>query len=393
MEKLLIVDDDPLMRRLLRHYLHEDYDVCEADNGDDAVRIANDFHPDLVIMNVDMPGIDGYETCRRLKALPSELAPIVSILSSHSDVEELRKAFAAGADDYMLKPIDRHELASRLRLQIKLRAALGAMDSLQRTENSRQKLSKDLEHDVAALQDTTASMLAKLAETRDGDTGAHLFRMRDYAIVLAQSLRRNANFTQKIDDEFLANLRRACPLHDIGKIAVPDAILHKSGLLNAEEIQTMRRHTIVGAAILSEGADQLRDGAHLVMAAEIARSHHECWDGSGYPDRLRGLEIPPAARIVAVADVYDALTSARPYKEAWSSSKAFRYIVEESGKHFDPEVVEAFERCYDDFVHLQLHSEVDHVEDSCDCANEPMPYYSASRMSDLAQQAEVGTLG
>ncbi len=354
MALILLVDDDPAICRLMRHCLIDEHRVVVIDNGLDAVRAVRELKPQMVLLNLDMPGMDGFETCRRIKALPAHLVPIVTIVSFHSTASELTAAIAAGADDYMVKPVDRFELLSRVRLHTRLRDAMTSMQQMSETVQSILSVSRNLSKDVSDMQDIAAFMLRKMAETRDNETGAHIVRMRDYSMLLARELRRESPYQNQIDDRFLDQLNRACPLHDIGKIGIPDSILLKPGRLTTEERSVMEQHTIIGAEVLAQAANQSPVGGFLTMAVHVARSHHERWDGTGYPDGLSGLNIPLVARIVAEADVYDALTSERPYKAAWPVDEARREILRQTGRQFDPVVVLAFERCFDDFVNLPV---------------------------------------
>ena len=193
----------------------------------------------------------------------------------------------------------------------------------------------------------------KVAETRDNETGAHVLRMREYSQRLAQELASDSPYAHEIDAAFLDDLYRSSPLHDIGKVGIPDAILLKPGRLTAKEFEVMKRHTVIGSNILNEAVMQLTEGGFLTMGASIAQFHHERWDGQGYPAGLVADEIPLAARIVSVADVFDALTSKRPYKEAWSPARARQSIDEGAGTQFDSVIVAAFQRCFSDFLRIQ----------------------------------------
>ena len=344
---ILLVDDDPAMRRLMFHYLRGEYLVIESDNGLDAIEISQNRKPDMVLLNVEMPGIDGLETCRRLKALPKSMVPVVTIVSSNSELADLNAAYASGADDYIVKPINRVEFLSRIRLQTRLRRSATSIEHLERAEEAVQSVSDGLAQHLAEVQDSAILMLAKLAETRDSETGEHLNRICKYTGVLAQELRRSSPYAALLDEGVVDCLVRSSALHDIGKVGIPDSVLLKPGRLTPDEMDIMRRHTVIGADILEQGAHDRCMSELMTMAAAIARSHHERWNGAGYPDGLRGDQIPLPARIVAVADVFDALTTARPYKPAWTPEAARDLILRESGVHFDPLVAEAFERCFD----------------------------------------------
>lgn len=354
--KILVVDDDPCIRHLLRATLKGDYQVQEAASGEEALKLAADGTFDLLLLDIMMPGLGGYKTCRRLKSAPDR-APQIIMVSARSSSEEQIEAFSAGADDYLIKPVDPCDLRSRVQLQLKLR------DSLQNTarlkhevENFHRMLRRtatEKAQQIIALQDVAVFTLARLAESRDGETGAHLLRLREYAQILAEDLAQRGPYVEAIDEEFLSDLYRSSPLHDIGKVGISDELLLRAGPLTREEFEVMKRHTVIGANILNDAVMQLSAGGFLAMGAAIARCHHERWDGTGYLAGLVGEEIPLAARIVSVADVYDALTSERPYKSAWVSEAAKEAIEAGSGSQFDPAVVSAFGRRFDSFLVVQ----------------------------------------
>lgn len=356
--KILVVDDDASMRRLLRSVLSGTHAVYEASGGHEAVEMAATHGPDLVLLDIMMPGIDGYETCLRLRSVSCPHPPQVIMISAKSDAVEQRHAFEVGADDYLVKPIDIVSLRSRVELHLRLRESQAATLALQgQVDSHHQALaasSRERSEQVVAVQDVAVLALAKVAESRDNDTGAHIIRMRDYAQCLAKHLHVVGRYTSEIDQAFLSSLYRSAPLHDVGKVGIPDAVLLKPGRLTQPEFDVMKRHATIGADILQEVVHQSRDAKFLDMAEMIARFHHERWDGSGYPDGLKGEQIPLAARIVSVADVYDALTSERPYKEAWSPHRARDTIIADAGSHFDPTVVEAFVGCFEEIVAIQL---------------------------------------
>ena len=255
----------------------------------------------------------------------------------------MQVAFEAGADDYIIKPVDRFDLLSRVRLHLRLKDALAL---------AAEGVSSEERQTLADTQDVAVFTLAKLAETRDNETGAHFARMRESSLSLARDLGQNSRYGDQIDDQFLQDLARSAPLHDIGKVGIPDDILLKPGPLSVSEFEVMKRHTTIGANILDQALTQTTAASFLTMAAMIARFHHERWDGEGYPLGLAGHSIPLAARIVAVADVYDALTSERPYKRAWPREQAERFILDHTGTQFDPEIVASFSRCFDEIVSI-----------------------------------------
>jgi putative two-component system response regulator len=354
-KKILIVDDDEAIRRLLRGLLQSEFDLAEAANGQQALGMLPGFLPDLVLLDVMMPGIDGYEICRRIKARDSDVQ--IVMISAMSSPEQQLRAFAVGADDYVIKPFDSQDLRARVRLHFRLREATAGASAIRaeiESHNSQlRELAEQHTRDVIAIQDTAVFTLAKVAESRDQETGGHLTRMRAYSQILGEELAREGPYADQISGPFLDDLYRSSPLHDIGKVGIRDEILLKPGRLTPEEFETMQQHAVIGANILDQAVARLRGGGFLAMAALIARFHHERFDGAGYPAGLVGLEIPLPARIVAVADVYDALTSVRPYKPAYPTNEAKAIIRRDSGRHFDPVIVEAFCRRFDDFLWAQ----------------------------------------
>ncbi|NML27344.1 response regulator [Zoogloea dura] len=305
--KLLIVDDEPTNLQILRQVLHEDYRLLFARDGEKALQLASEERPNLILLDVMMPGLTGLETCLRLKATPTTQAIPVIFVTALGDASDESAGFDAGAVDYITKPISPAVVRARVRTHLSLVHA----DELKRTR-------------MQIIQ-----CLGRAAEYRDNETGLHVIRMSHYSRILALA----AGLSTAQADE----LFHAAPMHDIGKIGIPDAILLKPDKLSAEEWTTMQRHVAMGAEILGEHDSQL-----LQLARSIALFHHEKYDGSGYPHRLAGESIPIEARIVAIADVFDALTSVRPYKEAWPVDQAVALLHSEKGRHFDPELVDLF---------------------------------------------------
>ena len=355
--KILIVDDDRAFRALLEVLLRQDYELAEAKNGAQALRVAETFCPDLVLLDVSMPGIDGFETCRRLKANPHGSQLHVIIVTAKSSREDQLQAYEAGADDYVVKPLDRHELQSRVQLHFRLRDSINQANTIRGELASRhadlRRMADERTQEIVATQDVAVFTLAKITECRDNETGQHLVRMRAFAQIIAEQLRRDSPYAESIDNRFLDDLFRSSPLHDIGKVGICDSILLKPGRLTDEEFEIMKRHTIIGANILDEAIMHSQCAGFLGLGSVIARFHHERWDGKGYPAGLVGEEIPLPARIVSVADVYDALTTERPYKAAFPARRSRKIIEAGSGTQFDPIVVEAFRQRYDDIFDIQ----------------------------------------
>lgn len=332
--KILVVDDEERNLRLMEAMLIPlGYEVLKALDGEEALNKVQEHSPDVILLDIMMPRMDGFEVARRLKEKEeTRIIPIVMVTALR-EVEDRVKALALGADDFLSKPVEKTELRARVQSLVKVKAYHDSQrnyqkdleaEVAQKTEQIRKNLEKLKEASL-----NTIMRLARAAEYKDEDTGAHILRMSSYASAIARYLNTGDNPAQW--------LLYAAPMHDIGKIGIPDRILLKPGKLSPEEWEIMKKHTIIGGHIL-EGA---RTG-YEKLAQIIALTHHEKWDGSGYPKGLKGKEIPLVGRITAIADVFDALTSKRPYKEAFSVDKSFAIIREGLGSHFDPQVVEAF---------------------------------------------------
>lgn len=307
---LLLVDDEPMNLQVLRHTLQDEYRLLFAEDGHGALRLVREEQPDLILLDVMMPGMSGYEVCKNLKKDPKYAGIPVIFVTALSDSANEHAGLELGAVDYIGKPFNPHIVKARVRTHL----------SLVRAE------------EVLETRLQIVHALGRAAEYKDNETGLHVVRMSHYARIIARAM----GFADHQAEELL----HAAPMHDIGKIGIPDSILRKPGRLTEEEWDIMRRHTLIGARILGDHPSGL-----LRLARSIAMCHHEKWDGSGYPNGLAGEAIPLEARIVAIADVFDALTSERPYKKAWSVDDAVGLISKESGKHFDPAVVSAFMSC------------------------------------------------
>ncbi|MEK6799600.1 MAG: HD domain-containing phosphohydrolase [Planctomycetota bacterium] len=350
--RILIVDNDELPREILWKLLQPHYTLALAGSGQEAIAVMRDFAPDLVLLDLVMPDLDGYEVCRRIKQSPDGELTQVIFVSGHGETEHRLKGYEVGADDYVVKPFDGDELLAKIRVQVRLRDAMMGMAVMKaELEIHNARLEDLVLQRTAAIvetQDVAVFALAKLAESRDHETGEHLERIRHVCRLLAERLRADSSYAGVIDSRFVSDLHRASPLHDIGKVGIPDAILLKPGKLTDAEFRIMKTHTIIGANALESARRHAPSGTFLGMAAEIARSHHERFDGSGYPAGLRGEDIPLSARIVGLADVYDALTHQRVYKPAYPPEVAKAMIEAETGKHFDPVVARAFVDCFDE---------------------------------------------
>jgi putative two-component system response regulator len=338
---VLIVDDTPENLTVMNGLLREHYRTKIANNGERALQIAADNpHPDLILLDIMMPGMDGYEVCRRLKRDPRLAAVPVIFLTAKAEIKDEQAGFDVGGVDYITKPISPSIVLARVSTHLKLKAAsdfLKDKNAFLETEVQRRT------REVQLIQDVTIMAMASLAETRDNETGNHIRRTQNYVLALAKELKSHRRFSAALDDQTIEMLYKSAPLHDIGKVGIPDAILLKPGKLTAEEFEIIKTHTTIGRDTIA-AAEKLIDGpsTFLRLAREIAHYHQEKWDGSGYPEGLRGDAIPVSARLMALADVYDALISKRVYKPPFPHEKAVAIITEGSGRHFDPDVVEAF---------------------------------------------------
>jgi response regulator RpfG family c-di-GMP phosphodiesterase len=350
---VLIVDDEPQIRRLCRMVLAADGLVCEeVGTGPAAVDAAARRNYDLVLLDCDLPGCSGEDVLRSLRQNPPAPNLKVVMFSGNASGDDLSRSMLVGADDFLTKPFSTVQLRARVKAALRLKAAQDRSDRLNR---SLLALTAELEDAVAVREGELTHArgglvlaLAKLVEHRSKETGAHLMRLQRYARVLAEAAADLPGFAPLIDPVFVRNLEDAAPLHDIGKAALPDGILNKPGPLTPEERTRMQAHTTIGAATLQAVADEHPFAlGFLQTAIDIARSHHERWDGGGYPDRLSAEAIPLGARILAVCDVYDALRARRVYKAGMTHAEAVRVIVEESPGHFDPALVTAFVGCAD----------------------------------------------
>ncbi|HET9953387.1 MAG TPA: two-component system response regulator [Polyangiaceae bacterium] len=318
---VLVVDDAPESIDVLRGVLGAEYQVKAAILGPLALEIAENAPPDLILLDVMMPGMDGYEVCRRLKSRPSTAKIPVIFVTTLSDVGSETRGLDLGAVDYVTKPYVPSLVRSRVRTHVTL-------------HQNNQRLEALVQDRTRELLETRVEIIRRLgraAEYRDNETGMHVLRMSHIARLIALSVGLG-----EAESELILH---ASPMHDIGKIGIPDRILLKPGPLDPEEWEMMKRHTVIGAEILGDHPSEL-----IRMARLVALRHHERWDGKGYPDGLRGEQIPIAARVVAIADVFDALLSVRPYKRAWSVEDTLAKLSAESGHHFDPTVVNAFLR-------------------------------------------------
>jgi len=331
---ILVVDDSSINIDLLKEALSSDYRMKFALKGEDALKIAFKTPPDLILLDIMMPGMDGYEVCRQLKAADAtKKIPIIFITAKAKSKDEER-GFQLGAADYIRRPFR----ATIVRERIKTHLALYDQNRVleEKVQERTAQLNKAFDTIKGASLETIYR-LSRAAEYKDEDTGTHVLRMSNYSAIVARKL----GYNEKIVDSILY----ASPMHDIGKIGTPDRILLKSGILNSDEWEIMKQHVFCGASILESSTK-----GFIKLAEIIALTHHEKWDGGGYPKGLKGKEIPQVGRIVAISDAFDALVSRRPYKEPFSLEKSFMIIREGRGSHFDPDVVDAFFSCIDEII-------------------------------------------
>ncbi|TGE32062.1 HD domain-containing phosphohydrolase [Desulfosporosinus sp. Sb-LF] len=344
---IMIVDDTPQNLKLLETMLGEEgYRISAFLDGAMALKAAAKKPPDLILLDINMPGLNGFEVCEQFKA-DQKLADIpIIFLSAMNEVTDKIKAFQSGGVDYVTKPFQFEEIHARVKTHLNLRRL---RKSLAIHNHNLQSLVDEQIKEILVTKDALfktqlATILAfsKLAEVRDDETGQHIERTRVFCSILTEQLRVQCAVDTEIDNSFVDNIYFASSLHDIGKVAISDKILLKPGKLTPEEFGIMKTHTVVGSKTLQTMLEHYPENAFITMAMEITLSHHEKWDGSGYPQNLKGKSIPLSARIMALADVYDALTSERCYKPAFSHEKSRNIIIEGRGTHFDPEVIEAF---------------------------------------------------
>ena len=336
---------------MLARILSESYKVRAANSGKRALQVAtSEPKPDLILLDVMMPDMDGYSVLSELKKNPiTEDIPVIFVTAMDALLDE-EKGFDLGAVDYIIKPIRPAILLARVKAHLALKQASDFL--LDKNAYLEEEVSRRMEENLT-IQNVSIRALAHLAETRDPETGVHILRTQSYVETLALHLQKNALFTEVIDDHFINLVTRSAPLHDIGKVGIPDRVLLKPGKLNSDEWEIMKTHSDMGAkAIELAEKDVEQPLEFLTLAKEIARWHHEKWDGSGYPDGLSGEDIPVSARLMAIADVFDALSTQRVYKSAMPFEQVKSIIIDGRAKHFDPQITDAFIECYDEFVKI-----------------------------------------
>jgi putative two-component system response regulator len=339
--KVLVVDDTTDNLALMANLLKDRYRVSLATNGEKALQLARDSDPpDLILLDIMMPGLDGTDVCIALKNDPATRDIPVIFLTAMSAKEDERRGLELGAADFITKPINPPVVLLRVESQLKLKLTADFLRDQNRfLEDEVARRSREL----AAIQDVTILAMASMAETRDNETGNHIQRTQQYVKVLAEHLRTHPRFASTLSDAYIATLFKSAPLHDIGKIGIPDRILLKPGRFEPHEFEIMKTHCKLGRDAIQQAEDRLgMSVAFLTVAKEIAYGHQEKWDGSGYPEGLSGDDIPVSARLMAVADVYDALISRRVYKDGMPHEQAEQIMRDGRGRHFDPDVLDAF---------------------------------------------------
>ena len=350
---ILIVDDEPINLSMLKNLLADRYQVRACKRGEDAVRAVNvEPRPDLVLLDIMMPDIDGFEVLSRIKQEPKNRAiPVIFVSALDGTIDE-ETGFRLGAVDYITKPFRSAIVLERVRVHLELKRARDILKD--QNEWLEAEVGRRLKENQL-IQDLTLTVITELADTRDAETAHHILRTRSYVEILGRCLQLQSAYASELTEAYLNNIVKASPLHDIGKIGIPDSILLKPGRLTEAEFEIMKRHCSIGGQAIRRAIDKalamnrskLEAGKPLSLqflevAKTIADHHHEKWDGSGYPQGLKGAEIPLPARLMALADVFDALTTPRVYKRAWSLEDAVDYVRQQSGLHFAPDVVEAF---------------------------------------------------
>jgi putative two-component system response regulator len=348
---VLVVDDDPTNLRLIQEILKKDHKVYPAPSGERALRFLASHTPDLILLDVEMPGMSGYEVIGRLKEEPRWRDIPVIFLTAQEGRDKEEHAFVLGAVEYILKPISSGVVSARVKLHMELEAYKKRLEQL--VERKTFQLQR--------IQDSILEILANVTGFRDSDTGWHIQRTTLYSKLLIDNVQRQNHPDYQIDQSYADHVTKSAKLHDIGKVAVPDSILLKPAKLSMAEFQLIKMHTTYGAQMIDDAIKDLGDDASFLhVAREIVISHHEWWNGTGYPQSLAGHAIPISARIMAIADVYDSLRSHRPYKVPMSHAETLSIMIKETGTHFDPYIMDMSSGVFDAFesVAAQYHDDV-----------------------------------
>lgn len=362
--RVLIVDDAPENIWILVEALKDEYTLMVAKDGISSLRLAHGPNqPDIILLDVVMPGMDGYEVCRQLKEDPATQGIPILFVTSQNDTGNEAHGLGLGAMDYIVKPFQPALVKTRVRNQIELKKHRDRLDDLVR----------DRTQQLALTQEVTIEAMAILAEWRDPETGGHIKRTQNYVRALAEHMRKIPAYSQQLDVNTVEWLYLSAPLHDVGKVSMPDSILLKPGKLTDEEYEIMKKHTIHGRDALAAAEARLGVNSFLKLAREIAYHHHERWDGKGYPQGLKSDEIPLPARLMSVADVYDALSSKRVYKPSLPHEEVMEIITSGSGTQFDPSVVDAVINIEDKFKEIAIqYADADDLHDGVHNAPTPV---------------------
>lgn len=358
--RVLIVDDEPFVRSVCKMTIQPlGVECVEVSDGLQALEQYQTNGCDLVLLDVDMPRLSGMEVCRRLRAFPGRPYLKIILFSGRTAPDDLAQMLLTGADDFLTKPFSPQQLQSRVQAALRLQHAQERSARLNQdllvVNSELEKHLSSRDSDLVQARNALVLALAKLSEYRDNDTGKHLFRIQTFSRRLAEQARIEPRLAGQIDQHFVDMVACCAPLHDIGKVGLSDEILLKPGSLTPDQRRRMQTHTIIGAETLRQVAEQFGFArAFLQMSIDITRHHHERYDGTGYPDRLAGLDIPLSARIVAVCDVYDALRSPRVYKKAIPHRETMTMIRESRGTHFDPILVECLDACESDIERMYV---------------------------------------
>lgn len=351
-QTIMVVDDTPDNLALINSLLKDRYKLKLVNSGVKALElVSKGGQPNLILLDIMMPELDGYEVCHRLKQNEATRDIPVVFLTAKAQAADERKGFELGAVDYITKPISPPILLERIKNHLALKQA---QDYLKHENELLEERVRARTEQLSKMQDVMMVAMGALAETRDPETGNHIKRTQYYVEVLAKALADHPRFADELTPENITLMTKSAPLHDIGKVGISDSILLKPGKLTQEEFEEMKRHTTFGRdALAAAEGGMVTDDSFLVFAKQIAYSHHEKWDGTGYPEGMKGDEIPLSARLMALSDVYDALVSRRPYKEPFSHQEAIEIIEKGRGCHFDPDIVDAFMKCVqDDFLEI-----------------------------------------
>ncbi|MCL1894478.1 MAG: response regulator [Holophagaceae bacterium] len=356
-KKIMIIDDNTTNLAVGKSALQDSYDVLTVNSGERGLQILEKILPDLILLDVDMPDMDGYETIKLIKASNAELASIpVIFLTARGDASSELDGLTLGAVDYIHKPFSPPLLQKRIELHLLVQeqqSRLAAQNVLLQDFNKNlQKMVDEKTNKIVRLQDIFITTFSELVEFRDEATGGHIVRTQLYLKLLAEKMLEKNVYPGSIEEKDVKLLVQSSQLHDVGKINIPDSILNKRGRLTDAEFETMKQHTVMGREAIAKIVDKVEESEFLVHAQVMAYSHHERWDGTGYPLGLAGEDIPIQGRLMAIADVYDALVSERPYKPSFEHTLAVGIILQGKGTQFDPLLVEIFQEISDEFSEI-----------------------------------------